>query len=487
MHLATKKSLFLTFISITLILAVSSCTLTENPDEALKKENNYYETKDVSNILNGTCAASGCHAESNPVNGFSTEIQPQIMLGASNRPLEGVRNYGYGGDDVIPYSVEKSLLMQFINGNIVEKLSYNHSSILSTNQITTIKNWIADGAQDYKGDVPYFLPESYRVYVCNQNSEDISVVDGTNKVVSYLNDVYDPLTEFDTPYWVSEYGDYYYVTLSSAGQLIKFRKTDNSPVLSISGLSEPGIIKINSDGTKAYVSRASTTEFTYSSIYVIDLTNMFIQKEINLPISGLPHGMALDKQRGFLFVADAVNNLIHVINIFSDQLIDSRFDLVNDYYPLFLGISPDGNYLYITANKTNQLLVANAGSRSVISKINLLSNPMGVTVSSTGQKIYVASGGGNAVEVITKTAAFWDKTNTITHPAFSMPFGIDITSDDRYVYVTNQNLEGDFVPAYQVKGEEFISTVGIINTQTETVEKVIEVEENAGGIAVEKL
>lgn len=487
MHLATKRRLFLTFISATLILAVSSCTLTENPDEALKKENNYYETKDVSNILNGTCAASGCHAESSPVNGFSTEIQPKIMLGASNRPLDGVYNYGYGGDDVIPYSVEKSLLMQFINGNIVGKLAYDHSSILSTNQIKTIQNWIADGAQDYKGDVPYSSPESYRVYVCNQNSENISVIDGTNKVVSYLKNVYNPLTEFDTPYWVAEYGDYYYVTLSSAGQFIKFRKSDNSPVLSIGGLADPGIIRINSDGTKAYVSRASTSEFTYSSIYVIDLINMTIQKEINFPINGLPHGMALDRQRGFLFVADAENNLINIIDVFSDQLIDTRFNLVNDYYPLFLAISPDGNYLYITANKTNQLLVANAGSRVVISVINLLSRPMGVVVSSTGQKIYVASSKGNAVEVITKTAAFWDKTNTITHPAFSMPFGIDITSDDNYVYVTNQNLEGDFVPTYQVKGEGYTSTVGIINTQTETVEKVIEVEENAGGIAVEKL
>ncbi len=69
----------------------------------------------------------------------------------------------------------------------------------------------------------------------------------------------------------------------------------------------------------------------------------------------------------------------------------------------------------------------------------------------------------------------------------NMPFGIDITSNDSYLYVTNQNLDGEFVPAYQVKEEENISTVAIINTQSETVEKVIEVEEAATGIVVEKL
>ncbi len=486
MRLSNKKNFFLIFISIVIILFLSSCTLTENPEEAKKKENNYYETKEVSNILNKKCATSGCHASSKPVNGFSTEIQPEIMKGATNRPVDGLYNYGYGGEDIIPYNVNKSLLMQFLKGNLDTKLSYDHT-MLSKGEISILEDWIASGAKDYKGDVPYSTPESYRVYVCNQYSEYISIIDGTNKVVSHLTDVYNPLTEFDTPYWVAEYGAYYYVTLSSAGKIIKFKKSDNSVVATINGLSEPGIIKINRDGTKAYVSRAYTTEKTYSSIYVVDITNMFIMKEIDLTVDGLPHGLAIDNLRGFIFVADAINNLIHVINIYTDLLIDTRFNLVNDYYPLFLAVSPDGNYLYITANNTNQLLVANAGSRLVISKIDLLSNPMGVTVSSNGQKIYIASNGGNAVEVVTKSAAFWNKTNTITHPAFSMPFAIDITSDDKYVYVTNQNLNGDFVPAYQVKHEGSISTVGIINAQTEQVEKVIEVEEFAAGITVEKL
>ena len=214
---------------------------------------------------------------------------------------------------------------------------------------------------------------------------------------------------------------------------------------------------------------------------------MTMQKKISFLKSGTLHGMALDITRGYLYVADAANNLINIVNTYTNQVIDLRFDLVNDFYPLFLEVGSAGNYLYITANRTNQLLVANAISRIVISRVNLLSNPMGVTVSSTGQKIYVASSGSDAVEVITKVSDNWSKTNTITHPAMNMPFGIDITSNDSYLYVTNQNLDGEFVPAYQVKEEENISTVSIINTQSETVEKVIEVEEAAAGIVVEKL
>ena len=111
---------------------------------------------------------------------------------------------------------------------------------------------------------------------------------------------------------------------------------------------------------------------------------------------------------------------------------------------------------------------------------------MGITVSKTGEKIYVASYEGNAVEVITKVADNWNKTNTIEHPAFNMCFDLDISTDDNYLYVTNPNYDGEFVPAYQVKEEGEISTVGIINTFSETVEKVIEVEEGAAGICVER-
>ena len=484
MHSAINKNLILISLSLAFLLGLSSCTLVESPDDQLAKDNHYYETKEVADILNGTCAASGCHGGSSPVNGFSAETQPETMAGASNRPMDGVLNYG--GDNVIPFNVEKSLLLQFVTGNLVNKLSYNHS-ILDQNQITTIANWIANGAQNYKEEVAFATPNSYRAYVCNQNSEYVSVIDGTEKVVSYLTDVYNPLTEFDTPYWVAEYGNYYYVTLSSAGQFIKFRKSDNSVVSVISGLSDAGVIKINRDGTNAYVSRAYTAQSFYKSIYLINLNTMTMQKEISFLKSGTLHGMALDITRGYLYIADAANNLVNIVNTYTNQVIDLRFDLVNDFYPLFLEVGSAGNYIYITANRTSQLLIANAISRIVISRVSLLSNPMGVTVSSTGQKIYVASSGGDAVEVITKVSDNWSKTNTITHPAMNMPFGIDITSNDSYLYVTNQNLDGEFVPAYQVKEEENISTVAIINTQSETVEKVIEVEEAAAGIVVEKL
>ncbi|MCF6270300.1 MAG: YncE family protein [Melioribacteraceae bacterium] len=471
------------FILLSLSLLLTNCTLVES-DNQNKAINYEYETEAVANILNGTCASSGCHSGSTPSDGLSTEIQSDIMSGAFKRPYQN--GLYYSGDVVIPYNVEKSLIMQFVKGKIQSPTSYNHK-ILSSGQIATLSKWIGDGAKNYKDEVPFETPSSYRVYVCNSASENISTIDGTKKVVSSIKSLNDDTTFEDTPYWVEEYGDYYYVTLSTSNKFIKIRKSDNSVVASLSGIANAGIIKINSNGTRAYISHASTSTTTNNSIYIINTTDMTLHKEIVFSLNGFYHGLALDKNRKLLYVADANNNIIYIINTQNNLVINARFSLTTNYYPVFIEVSQDGNYLYASAKNTNELLVLNAGSQALVSRISLLLNPMGISISKNGDKIYVASNGSNSIDVITKSGNFWSKTNTISHPTMSMPFAIDITNDDSYLYVTNQNLSGAFVPTYKVIGEENISTISIINTATESVEKVIEVEEEAYGIVVEKL
>ncbi len=471
------------FISLLLTFTFTNCTLVEHDDQT-QEENYGYETEAVGNILNGTCATSGCHSGSCPSDGLSTETQSDIMDGAFNRPCQS--GIFYGGAVVIPYNVEKSLVMQFVEGKIESPTSFNHK-ILSSSQISTLSKWIGNGAKNYNDEVPFENPSSYRVYVCNSGSENISTVDGTKKVVSHISNLNDDSTFEDTPYWVDEYGAYYYVTLSTSNKVLKIRKSDHSIVASITNIANAGMIKINSTGTKAYVSRASTSTSTYNSIYVINTSDMSLRSTIDFSVNGLLHGLAIDEGRRYLYVADATNNIIYIINTQTDLVINARFSLTTNYYPLFIETSDDGNFLYVSAKNTNELLVFNAGSQALLDKVSLLSNPMGISISSGGEKIYVASNGGNVVEVITKTNLFWDRTNSISHSTMSMPFAIDISNDDSYLYVTNQNLDGDFIPTYRVIGEKNISTVSIIRTSTESVEKVIEVEEKAYGIVVEKL
>ena len=479
LHIKIFGIFYLSLISF----SFTSCTLVDHDDQKHEGNNSGYASKEVESIFVNSCALSGCHSENSPSNGLNLTLQSELMNGATHRPL--ANNAHYGGDDVIPFNTEKSLLMQFVKGNITSKMSVDHN-ILTDSQISTLSKWIKDGAKNYNGEVPFENRESYRVYVCNSTSKSISTIDGTKKVVSHITDLGDETTGNDTPYWIEDSGAYYYVTFSKSNRFVKFRKSDNSVVGSISNILSAGVIKLTSDGSKAYVSRAIDSTATYNSIYVINTSSMTIKTTITFPFYGILHGLALDEGRKLLYVTDGINHTVHIVNTFNDTVIDSRFSLTQDFFPLYTEISKDGNYLYTTASNTNELLVSNAVSRVTLDRIPLLSTPAGVAVSSDGNKIYVASFNGNAIEVITKSGNFWSKTNTITHPTMSNPFALDITDDNSYLYVANFNGNGDFVPTYQVKGEKNISTITIINTSSESVEKVIEVEENAIGITVEK-
>ena len=187
---------------------------------------------------------------------------------------------------------------------------------------------------------------------------------------------------------VKEYGDYVYVTMISAGKLLKIRKDDQQIVDELSGLSYPGMIELYPEKNKLYVSRSSTAPGNYSSIYVVNMSDLTLRGEIDLVITGVPHGIALAKNRERLYCADLIKNYLFVIDAESDEMINP-ISLGVNYEPMQTTISPDENYLYISARGTNQLLVMNLNTTNIISTLNVPAMPMQIAVSSNGNEIYV--------------------------------------------------------------------------------------------------
>jgi DNA-binding beta-propeller fold protein YncE len=150
-----------------------------------------------------------------------------------------------------------------------------------------------------------------------------------------------------------------------------------------------------------------------------------------------------------------------------------------------LKLDPFGNYLYISAPGTNELVVVDLNNRLTVGIVPVSANPRQIAVKSDASKIYVTSMDNNSVDVINRIANSWTWSRQISNPAFNMLDGIVITKDDALLYVTGRNSEGDFDVPYPVKSEKPRGIVGIINVATESVIKVIEVEQQPGGIATE--
>jgi DNA-binding beta-propeller fold protein YncE len=466
-----------------ILLVFAGCKTTNEPNNTNTLPNNGFENSQVAKIFADNCSIPGCHAGENPQNGLSFESHEKLILGSSNRPNNGPN---YGGEVVIPFDSENSLLYKMVTNTISPRMPFNRTP-LTQGQIDILKRWIDNGAQNYKGEVPSSNP-SYRVFVCNQASDKISVIDGDKNIVSRTADV-DFINGADSPHMVKELGAFYYVTLISSGKFLKLSKSDNTVVGEINNLEIPGMIQIHHSGTKAYVSRSSSGTGDYQGIYVIDIVNMTLLGEVTLT-GGVPHGIVLhpDPVKEILYVANLTKNQIHIVNTVT-ELQDDLFQFTSNQEPMQLNISPDGDHLYISARATNKLLVWDTRVKQVIQEIDVSAMPMHIAVRNDDAKVYISSMGGSAVDVLTRTnETTLQLTNSISHPAFSMLHGCDITSDGRFVYVSSRNLNGNFVPAYIEDGSTAkIATLGVIDTQTETVIKVMEIEEYGAGLAVEKL
>ena len=209
-------------ITAAALLIFSSCTKNENPIIVIVDENNNgFETKEVAEVFAIKCATSGCHVGSSPSSGLSLENYELTLKGSNKRSGGTVQNYG--GDVVIPFRLDESLLNQFISDNVAPMAPHDVVGLTQV-QKNTIQQWIENGAKDNNGTPPFQVP-SFRVYVCNQASDKVSVIDGSSRVVSGIIDL-DMIQNPESPHMVKEKGDFIYVTLIASQKFLKIRKSD---------------------------------------------------------------------------------------------------------------------------------------------------------------------------------------------------------------------------------------------------------------------
>lgn len=436
--------------------------------------------EDVQRIISDNCATSGCHSDIDPQNGLDLTTYRKLFEGSKARPLNSGGTYG--GEVVVPFNPEKSLLYQMINNEASVQMPFNGSP-LNDEQINTLKSWIENGARDRDGNTPFPNP-SYQVYVCNQDDEAISVIDGEAQVVSrvYLTDFTDAT---DSPHMVKVHGNYFYVTYITAGLFVKFNRETGAIEGQLGELEFPGMIQITQDGNKAFVSRSSSAPGSYNTIYSIDLNSMILLNEILLPVSGIPHGIALSSDDKMLYVANLTADRLSIIDAEQETFLD-EFLIGNqeEHEPMQTTLSPDDRYLYIATRKSGKLLIFDTVEKQIVREISVGAGAMHISVTMDGSIIYLPSMMMNTVNYIEFDGTNWTKIIEITHPAFQQPHGTVLSPGEKYLYVSSRNTSGNFEPAYSVKGESNLGTVGVINTETNQVEKILEIETYGAGMDV---
>ncbi|MGE0567480.1 MAG: YncE family protein [Bacteroidia bacterium] len=404
-------------------------------------------------IMTTKCAVSGCH------NNESYKGAASLNLSTWQDLFKGSSN----GLSVIPFNSKFSYLCYYINtypelGTVNEPTMPINGKALTKDEVKLFFDWIDRGAPDGNGNVMWAdNPNLKKLYVVNQGCDVVTVIDSETQLPIRYIEVGNKPGAPDTPHSlrVSPDGKYWYVVFINNNIMQKYRCSDDSYVgdiplspkaaginPSVDGFDWNTLI-ISDDGTKAYA-----VSWTQSGrVAAVDLENRKLLHY--LPNLNYPHGVALNATNDTLYVTAQTGNYI--------SAIDTGFTVKNDYslepsQPVSqlssldihdIILTPDGNNLIVTCQKTNDMRKFNLQTHQV-SIAQTGAYPQEIAYSKNTNQYFASCPYDSTMfpgtmGLISKTDA--DFTSVSHLPVGFQPHGIGVDENKNLLYVVSRNLQ----------------------------------------------
>jgi YVTN family beta-propeller protein len=461
--------------AVALLAVVTGCT--DKPLEPQSFGNERPAQAPIQQIFNLNCTTSNCHGTTNPGAG--------LELVTWDRLIQGSRF----GEVIIPFRPEDSHLVDHLTGVATPRMPLSRDP-LSASDIQLIRQWIASGAQNDQGDIPYAQTRR-KIYVTNQGSDKLSVIDADALVVIRLIDV-GVLPGVDSPHnvFVDPQSRHFYVSLINSARVLKFdAETDELLQTAIVGQS-PANPVTSPDGKTLYVTNWNPSNAT---LHVLNAETMVQKYFLTFPpaLGTLPHGLTITHDGSTLYTTHEGSGKVYRIELgdTAEEAILTPISLGEPALalrPLQVLLDQNEEHLFVTCNGSGEVRVIDLATDEVIRVIPILGRPWLLDMTDDGEKIYVGNWGKDGVDVIdTGDLSFHALTNTGGEHNFARPHGVAIT--DRYAFVSNENTNGSIPQHHPTEGGGNDGAVTVIDLQTNAVKKLLTVEVDPTGVAFAEL
>ncbi len=282
----------------------------------------------------------------------------------------------------------------------------------------------------------------FRIYVTNENSGDLSVIDGsTLEVVATI-----PLGKRPRGIHASPDGKTLYVALSgspiggpgvdesklpppdkSADGIGVFDVQQNKLLRLIQSGSDPENFDLSNDGRYIFVSNEDDAKAS-----MIDISSGKVVK--TFVVGEEPEGVKVTPDGKFVYVTSENTGTISVIDIAAGKVAET-FKV--GHRPRSVAFLPNGSRAYVNAENDGAVTVVDCAKHAVIQTITLgergVIKPMALLLSADASKLYVSTGRGHKVFVI-DTA-----TNSVSgsFEVGERPWGIALSPDGKILYTAN--------------------------------------------------
>jgi YVTN family beta-propeller protein len=317
-------------------------------------------------------------------------------------------------------------------------------------------------------------PTGYRLYVTNETSGDMTVIDSSNfEVVENIH-----LGKRPRGIHKSPDGKLLYIALSgspiggpnvdestlppadkSADGMAVFDIAQNKVVRTLEGGSDPENFAVSTDGKLIYVSNEDD-----DGVSIIDTTTGKVVPP-TIKTGDQPEGVSLTADGKLIYSTNEGDGTVTVIDTATRKLLNT---IKVGRRPRNVVFLPDGQHAYVNAENDGTVGILDLAKNEMTGTITLGTpgdiKPMGLVLTADGKKLYVTTGKGKKVFVIDTT------TNQIS-TSFEVgqrPWGIALSPDSKTLFTANGPSQD----------------ISVIDTATNTVTKKVKGTGGPWGIQI---
>lgn len=446
-----RIAIYITTMLALLVWTVSGCKHEPQPVPEEQLADGGFPD-DVARIFVNRCVV--CHNEANASGSGGLRLDSWAEL------FKG----GNSGASVIALSTAHSSLLYFINTDstlgpvslprMPESTTPYPAPPLTREEYLIISDWIARGAPDRDGNLPYGSNPDTRqkIYIAQQGCDLVAVVDAESGVVMrYIPVGKSPAIEGPHCVRVSEDGRYAYVSFIG-GQYVQKINTSTDQVegeVNV-GVGSWNVFQLSPDGNKMLISNWEAT----GKMVLINTQNMTITATYaGLNLFSFPHGIASTPSFDTFYITSQYGNCIY--KLIPGSAIYDKISLNGQAIthtsvtnvtpdPHEILPTPDHRYYFITCENTRQVKVMDGQTNLIVKTFDVGEKPQEIAVSKTKPYMFVTCMEDNSSQPGSLGSVYVFNYETLTQVQridgnFYQPHGIAVDDRNGRFYIASRN------------------------------------------------
>ncbi len=391
---------------LTLVLSITACVhKPRTPVTPVTNTDGNYPPAIAKIILN-KCATSGCH------NAASYQNAANLLLDTWDHLLLGSAS----GAEVVAFSPLYSPFLYYCNPDsalgTVAKDPGHLDAPITRDEYLALFNWIAGGAPDKNGNIPFATNTATRqkIYLTNQGCDLVAVIDAKSRLIMRYIPIGDASDKAPHDVEVSADGIYAYVNFYNGSYV---QKIDTRKDTVVSTVNLGSVVAGGTGGAWSVISLSPMdTALMVSGYmpngYVVTINTGTMQINPNLSVdifSGgtdkfvYPHGLAGNAAFDTFYATLQLGN---VVNKFTFKPVFwYKYVSLNNSSPVTtnnattpdphqIEMSPDYSRYFVTCQNTNEVRVMDTYMDTLITVIPVGTFPQEMDISTSKNYLFVA-------------------------------------------------------------------------------------------------